>query len=195
MLIVATLSGHQRIIFAYNKELFSAIKQQFAYWQWDSTNKWISIPSSEQYLQRLIGIVQQLLLEPVYEQESADPTQAVPRASALDIANYRPAPPEYEAKLTELRYSQHTIRNDVSSFTEFINYYNTLDIERITEPQIVAFLRFLVTERRVSLSQQNLSINAIKFYYERVLGGTAKYTPSTGRTPKSTCPMYSALKK
>ncbi len=185
VLIIATISGRLRIIFVYNKELFSAIKKQFAYWQWDSTNKWLTIPSSEQYVQRLIGIVRQLQLEPVLEHESPSKTQTVPRASVLDIVNYRAAPPEYAAKLTELRYSQHTLRNYVSAFTEFINYYHTLDIDRITEPQIVAFLRFLVTERRVSLSQQNLSINAIKFYYERVLGGTRKiYTIDRPRAEK-----------
>jgi integrase/recombinase XerD len=32
----------------------------------------------------------------------------------------------------------------------------------------------LVTERKVSISYQNQSINAIKFYYERVLGGQRK---------------------
>jgi len=35
-------------------------------------------------------------------------------------------------------------------------------------------LRYLVTKRHVSTSYQNQSINAIKFYYERVLGGKRK---------------------
>ena len=40
---------------------------------------------------------------------------------------------------------------------------------------IVSFLRHLVTERKVSSSYQNQAINAIKFYYERVLGGQRKF--------------------
>ncbi|MGC3976795.1 MAG: hypothetical protein QM751_00260 [Paludibacteraceae bacterium] len=32
----------------------------------------------------------------------------------------------------------------------------------------------LVNDRKISTSYQNQSINAIKFYYERVLGGTRK---------------------
>jgi len=39
---------------------------------------------------------------------------------------------------------------------------------------ITAFLRYLVLERKVSTSYQNQAINAVKFYYERVLGGHRK---------------------
>ncbi len=39
---------------------------------------------------------------------------------------------------------------------------------------IVAYVRYLVMERKVSSSYQNQAINAIKFYYERVLGGHRK---------------------
>jgi site-specific recombinase XerD len=46
--------------------------------------------------------------------------------------------------------------------------------EEITEEEIISFLRYLVNERKISTSYQNQSINAIKFYYERVLGGTRK---------------------
>ena len=41
----------------------------------------------------------------------------------------------------------------------------------IDESMIIAFMRYLVIERKISSSYQNLAINAIKFYYERVLGG------------------------
>jgi len=40
---------------------------------------------------------------------------------------------------------------------------------------IISFLRYLVLDRRVSPSYQNQAINAIKFYYERVLGGKRKF--------------------
>lgn len=57
---------------------------------------------------------------------------------------------------------------------EFINYYHKYDINRIDEQMITEFLRYLVLERKVSTSYQNQSINAIKFYFERVLGGKRK---------------------
>lgn len=39
---------------------------------------------------------------------------------------------------------------------------------------IIDFLRYLVTERHVSTSYQNQSINSIKFYYEKVMRGQRK---------------------
>ncbi len=48
------------------------------------------------------------------------------------------------------------------------------DIKTIDEKMIIAFMQYLVIERKVSTSYQNQSINAIKFYYERVLGGHSK---------------------
>jgi site-specific recombinase XerD len=39
---------------------------------------------------------------------------------------------------------------------------------------IVDYLRYLVIDRKISSSYQNQAINAIKFYYERVLGGERK---------------------
>ena len=39
---------------------------------------------------------------------------------------------------------------------------------------IIAFMQYLVIERKISTSYQNQSINSIKFYYERVLGGQRK---------------------
>jgi site-specific recombinase XerD len=60
-------------------------------------------------------------------------------------------------------------------FEEFINYYPMQDIKTIDEPAIIKFLRFLVTERKISITYQNQSINAIKYYYEKVLGGQRKF--------------------
>jgi site-specific recombinase XerD len=59
-------------------------------------------------------------------------------------------------------------------FTEFINHYEDKAIDDITEPMIMDFLLYLVNTRHVSTAYQNQSINAIKFYYERVMGGKRK---------------------
>jgi site-specific recombinase XerD len=71
-------------------------------------------------------------------------------------------------------------------FEEFINYYPMHDIKTIDEPAIIKFVRFLVTERKISITYQNQSINAIKYYYEKVLGGQRKFyfldRPSKERT-------------
>ena len=81
----------------------------------------------------------------------------------------RKCPSEYIDKLQVLRYSKSTVKTYVSMFEEFINYYENEKLLNINENDIRAFLLSLV-KRNVSHSYQNQSINAIKFYYEIVLG-------------------------
>ena len=58
---------------------------------------------------------------------------------------------------------------------DLLYYYPELDPKEISEKDIMQFLRYLVDERQISTSYQNQSINAIKFYYEQVLGGKRKF--------------------
>jgi site-specific recombinase XerD len=53
---------------------------------------------------------------------------------------------------------------------EFLEYYKDLDPGKITGEQIRDYLLYLLDKRKISISYQNQSINAIKFYYEQVLG-------------------------
>jgi integrase/recombinase XerD len=91
------------------------------------------------------------------------------------LPHYRKCPEVMKQKLEELRYSPITIKTYTNLFEEFINFYPKEAIDDITEVQIIAFSRYLVTDRRVSASYQNQAINAIKFYYEKVLGGGRKF--------------------
>jgi site-specific recombinase XerD len=183
ILAIVTRNRRIRLIFEYDKELQEIIKQQFEFVHWDAMNKWLSIPYTENNVERLKNIVKEKGLILLTEKE--EKPKGVARISAFDIVNYRHCPPEYGAKMEELRYSEHTVRNYKVAFEEFINFYPKIEIERINEVQIIAFLRYLVGERQVSESQQNLSINAIKFYYERVLGGQRKiYTIERPRREK-----------
>ena len=98
---------------------------------------------------------------------------------------YLKCPDEYMKKLAELRYSENTVKSYMDMFEEFINYYPAISAPEIDDEKIIDFLRYLVTERKVSTSYQNQSINAIKFYYERVLGGQRKiYTIERPRREK-----------
>ncbi|MGB9615147.1 MAG: site-specific integrase, partial [Fervidobacterium sp.] len=99
-------------------------------------------------------------------------TEGLPRQPKHD--GYLRCPKEYTEKLKELRYSVNTQNVYTDLFEEFINYYPDKAADEITEEEIITFLRYLVNARKISTSYQNQSINAIKFYYERVLGGKRK---------------------
>ena len=172
LLIIQTSAGRLRLILSYNVE-FSRLIQEIPYCRWDSKNRWWSVPYSDKIIQRLKEIALGLDLQFRLEQEEQG-NKGKPRLNPFDVPNYRPCPEIYKLKLRELRYSEHTIRSYTNLFEEFINYYHRFDIDRIDETMITAFLRYLVIERKVSISYQNQAINAIKFYYERVLGGQRK---------------------
>jgi site-specific recombinase XerD len=83
-------------------------------------------------------------------------------------------PEEFIKTLTLKNYSPRTIRTYRSMLGEFLNYYRKLDPLKITDEQIREYLLYLIEHRDISLSYQNQSINAIKFYYEQVLGRPVK---------------------
>jgi site-specific recombinase XerD len=172
LLVIKTTTGRLKLLFGFNKELTNAIKKM-PYCNWNSQNKWWSVPYAGKFLQEIKVLAQEQNLRFIYEEEE-NVTNKKSRISAFDIPNYRSCPEEYILKLKELRYSENTLKTYKTLFEEFINYYHKFEISRIDESMITAFLRYLVIERKVSTSYQNQAINAVKFYYERVLGGLRK---------------------
>ena len=78
-------------------------------------------------------------------------------------------PPAYLEQLTLKRYSSNTIKIYVSEFKKFRSFYATKNIDTVTQDDIKRYLLFLIQKQKVSISLQNQAINAIKFYYEKVL--------------------------
>lgn len=87
---------------------------------------------------------------------------------ALSI-KLRKCPPEFVDKLQVKRYSESTARTYINAFEEFLNFYPTKGLLEINELDIVVYLKHLV-QKGLSNSYQNQAINAIKFYFEIVLG-------------------------
>ncbi|PXX22330.1 site-specific integrase, partial [Arenibacter sp. ARW7G5Y1] len=85
------------------------------------------------------------------------------------IPEYRFCPEEYLLKLELKKYANNTVRTYVHFFELFINHYKEKNLNAIDESDIRAFLQKLV-QKNVSNSYLNQAINAIKFYYEVVLG-------------------------
>lgn len=168
-LIMKTIRNSLRIITAHYDPMVKIVSQ-IPYYRWDSKNKWWSVPFSDKTLQFIQDKARELGLKVTYEEEVLNPNRS-PRIKPVDVPNYRRCPDEFILRLKELRYSNNTLRTYVNMFEEFINYHYKYDINKITEPQIIEYLRYLVMQREVSESHQNQAINAIKFYYEKVLCG------------------------
>lgn len=97
-------------------------------------------------------------------------------------------PPGFMEKLRQVRYSDHTVRVYTTYFRDFQEYFEGCDIGRITPEEINGYLVFLINEKGISTCQQNQRINAIKFYYEKVLGQPRRcYAVSRAKREKR-CP-------
>ena len=84
-------------------------------------------------------------------------------------------PQGYLALLVRNRYSPSTIKTYTTYFRDFQLYFTGEDLKGITPRQINQYILELIQLRKISASQQNQRINAIKFYYEKVLGRRRAY--------------------
>jgi integrase/recombinase XerD len=96
-------------------------------------------------------------------------TKAKEHKEKKSYSNDREIPEAYIEKLKLKRYSSNTIHTYLTAFGDFINYYKEKELEKIDNQEIKEYLLYLVDKRKVSASFQNQVINAIKFYYEKVL--------------------------
>ncbi len=82
---------------------------------------------------------------------------------------------EYKDLLIQKRYSQNTISAYCSYFFDFCKYFENKNIEYLEKNEINQYILFLIKEKNISVSQQNQRINAIKFYYEKILKRQKEY--------------------
>jgi site-specific recombinase XerD len=82
---------------------------------------------------------------------------------------FKPCPEEYLLKLELKRYSDNTVRNYVSCFETFINYYYNEDPITLNEIDVRNYLQKLIQDGK-SNSYVNMAVNSIKFFYEIVHG-------------------------
>jgi site-specific recombinase XerD len=75
-----------------------------------------------------------------------------------------------EERLRLQRYSYNTIKAYKNFFSQFLGFYPAQDPEELSKEDIIQFLLTCTKQKRWSESTQNQAVNAIKFYYEKVLG-------------------------
>jgi len=171
MLVVNYSNRKLKVYFSYNNAVAIELKR-IPYSRWNAFELCWEVSCSDKFMTELRLIAERNGLE--FRHHLVSKSKLKPRISRHDIENYRECPETYIMKLKELRYSNNTLDSYTDLFEEFINYNEHTAIDDITEEMIIGFLQYLVTERNVSISYQNQSINAIKFYYERVKGGARK---------------------
>jgi len=76
----------------------------------------------------------------------------------------------YIQKLVLSSYSKNTLNSYKADFTYFLKHFENHDIKQLDKDKIESYIYLLITKYNISDSKQNSVINAIKFYYEHVLG-------------------------
>lgn len=179
-----------KIYFEFNKKIIEAIRtipgrrwnQEFRYWY---------IPKKRFHLPILLRIMEPLThidysaleafdngseysqkqehhsnhnkIDPIKRFEKSAPTQNIE------------LPPEYLEKLERKRYSQSTIKTYLGYMRDFVKELKGKDLLDISPEEINAYILKLIRKKGISSSQQNQRINAIKFYYEKVLGQKKRF--------------------
>ncbi|PRY05352.1 site-specific recombinase XerD [Pontibacter ummariensis] len=163
------------VTFRYSKKVYETLKYcKLATWQQEQ--KCFAIPEGGQHIQQLaeeleggswLWLSQELvvrdvvLLRRLWEQ------------TYKKGLGYLTCPIGYLEKLFLLNYSMNTIRTYHSLLLRFLNSYKDKGMEQVnafTEEDINQYHRQLVQAGRYSCSFVNQSINAVKFYYQRLLG-------------------------
>jgi len=96
--------------------------------------------------------------------------KATLKANAKDEKKEVEIPSAYKNLLTQKRYAENTKIIYQSYFKDFIIHFEGRNLQEISKDEINAYILNLIETRNISPSQQNQRINAIKFYYEKVLG-------------------------
>lgn len=81
----------------------------------------------------------------------------------------------YANLLMQKRYSPNTQKTYLGYFSDFCENFPFKDINYISKDEIDHYILDLIRTKNISPSQQNQRINAIKFYYEKVLGRDKEY--------------------
>jgi integrase/recombinase XerD len=88
-------------------------------------------------------------------------------------------------KLIVMRYSHNTQKVYLHYLSKFCSHFKETTIDSVTSNEIESYFLNLILNKNLSYSAQSQYINAIKFYYEKVLGKpTTVYKLPRPKKPK-----------
>jgi integrase/recombinase XerD len=80
-----------------------------------------------------------------------------------------------EQKFILKSFSPSTIKSYLGALTYFFSYFAQQDLKQLDKASIEAYVYHLKSKYKISDSKQNTVINAIKAYYEHILGKPREY--------------------
>ncbi len=154
--------------FEYNKELINCVKQ-IKEARWSQTKKSWYIARSDFDLHTVFDVLKNVAYIDYSSIKSKNITKPIlpkKKVTKLEVK----LPGAYYDILDQKRYSDSTKATYVNYFEDYIRYFIGRNLKEITSEEINNYILDLIRNKKISASQQNQRINAIKFYYEKVLG-------------------------
>ena len=156
--------------FTYNPEITHRLKELFPI-RWSSTLRGWTIAKQDFNLNRFFEALKDL----AYINYSALKIKTRPEVSEKTKRDYSHRsgirlPKGYLELLKQKRYSKSTSKTYSAYFKDFIHYFDERDLAELQVEEINAYLLELINKWNITTSEQNQRINAIKFFYEKVLG-------------------------
>ncbi|WP_201301053.1 site-specific tyrosine recombinase/integron integrase, partial [Sunxiuqinia indica] len=166
-----------RIDFAYDAKLTAQVKQ-FKGTRWSQTMGCWYVPKAQfdlhQFFETLRG---KAWVD--YEGLKTTDAPAMPEARKAKAESHpkeqTDVPGGYREMLEQKRYSMNTQKIYISYMRDFATMFRKYDLRDVTKDQINRYILWLIREKGISASQQNQRINAVKFYYEKVLGRPGEF--------------------
>ncbi len=81
----------------------------------------------------------------------------------------------YRIKLVTMKYSEQTIKSYCNAFYKLLRKLGGTSINALDKTRIQGYLFWLADSNKYSETNLNMVINALKFYYEKVLGKNREY--------------------
>jgi integrase/recombinase XerD len=144
--------------------------------RWSQSRKYWYIPKEQFNLSKVFDILQPFAYLD-YSALKASPGRQkhdIPEPESVPKQNVE-IPEAYRNLLIQKRYAENTRSVYHSYFADFMRYFSGRELSSITKEEINNYILELINNKNISSSQQNQRINAIKFYYEKVLGRQKEY--------------------
>ncbi len=158
--------------------------------RWSQTHRCWYIPCKKELYEQLVTLVgttaaidhsalknyleQRRAIVPKQEQAISKATATLLTYYPLNSANLK-AYSDYRNLLVLKGYSPNTIRTYCNAFHYLLRLLGERQVSDLTKQQIMSYLLWLIRHQGYSEVHMHTTVNAIKFYFEKVLGRAAEF--------------------
>ncbi len=157
-----------KIFIPYKMEAERSLLKKISGWTFHKEQKLWSISNTENNFNLLKKIFENKFTIVQEDKKIKVKNFTLNEKSILALANM-------EQKMILKAYSPNTIRAYKHELSFFLKYFERYDLKTVTKDQIESYLFYMISKYKFGESKQNIIINAVKFYYEKILEMPREY--------------------